>query len=80
MVTAQNLRAAHGIWHFHDVDKIKSSLQHMACKTLDTFYCIVNDYNSIYQEELKTFETSIVQVMPVEESTKGKSLPAYLFP
>jgi len=52
----------------------------MACKTLDTFYCTVNDYNSIYQEELKTFETSIVQVMPVEESTKGKSLPAYLFP
>ncbi len=28
---------------FHDVNKIKSSLQHMICKTLDTFYCSVND-------------------------------------
>jgi len=29
-----------------------------------------DDYNFIYQEELKTFETSSVQATPVEELTK----------
>jgi len=27
----------------HDVNKIKSSLQHMTCNALDTFYCSVSD-------------------------------------
>jgi hypothetical protein len=37
----------------HDVDKTKSSLQHMACKALGTFYCSVSDCSGPHMVDCK---------------------------